>query len=163
MITEKLCPLCGTILDKEVGDTVTYYMCSTCPYSKVFKTASLDEKTFLKSLEVPIDMTPVTKKCIKCHEIELHSPSFTKCHCGGELQTYEEQEVVNSPLHYTQGGIECIDALKAALTLEEFRGFLKGNAIKYLWRINYKTDPAIDAKKAQWYINRLVEELDNGN
>jgi hypothetical protein len=42
-----------------------------------------------------------------------------------------------NPEHYRQGGIECIDAIEAALTPEEFRGYCKGNAMKYIWRMNH--------------------------
>lgn len=70
-------------------------------------------------------------------------------------------DMVNSPPHYTVGGIECIDGLKAALTPEEFRGFLKGNAMKYLWRSNFKGAALEDVQKAGWYRARLEEELKN--
>lgn len=63
---------------------------------------------------------------------------------------------VNHPEHYTQGGIECIDAIQAALTPEEFRGFCKGNAIKYLWREALKGGGE-DLKKAKWYIDREIQ------
>ena len=49
-------------------------------------------------------------------------------------------DLVNAPPHYRQGGIECIDAIRAALTDEEFRGYLKGNSMKYLWREKHKGD-----------------------
>lgn len=71
----------------------------------------------------------------------------------------KEADPVNHPSHYTQGSIECIDALKAELTPEEFRGFLKGNAAKYIWRSNLKGSTLQDIEKAQWYINKLVEIL----
>lgn len=45
---------------------------------------------------------------------------------------------INHPEHYTQGDIECIDAIRAALTAEEFRGFCKGNVLKYVWRERQK-------------------------
>lgn len=64
---------------------------------------------------------------------------------------------VNNPEHYTQGGIECIDAIQAALTPEEFRGFCKGNALKYIWRAEHKGKPKEDLNKATWYLNRLME------
>ena len=64
---------------------------------------------------------------------------------------------VNSPAHYTQGGIECIDALKACMTPEEFKGFLRGNALKYLWRFREKAGLQ-DIQKAEWYLNRLIRE-----
>jgi hypothetical protein len=62
--------------------------------------------------------------------------------------------MVNHPPHYTKGGIECIDAIKAALTDEEFRGFCKGTALAYLWREKYKGGDE-DISKAGWYIDRL--------
>ena len=51
--------------------------------------------------------------------------------------------------HYRKGDIECIDAIKAALTAEEWRGFCKGNVIKYVWRERHK--PGLD--KAKDYLN----------
>ena len=65
------------------------------------------------------------------------------------------QDNIN-PDHYKQGGIETIDYLRAKLTPEEFKGFLKGNAIKYLSRAELKGGKE-DYKKAQWYINELNE------
>lgn len=62
---------------------------------------------------------------------------------------------VNHPEHYTSGGIECIDAIKAALTPEEFRGFLKGNVMKYTWRERMKGGDE-SLRKAAWYLERLI-------
>ena len=47
-------------------------------------------------------------------------------------------DVVNSPPHYTAGGIEAIDAIEAALSGEGFRGALKANVLKYMWRYEKK-------------------------
>ena len=66
-------------------------------------------------------------------------------------------DMVNSPPHYQSAkGIESIDAIEAALTPEEFRGFLRGNCLKYLWRCERKGGIE-DLKKAAWYLNRLIE------
>lgn len=65
------------------------------------------------------------------------------------------EDEVNSPSHYKQGDIECIDAIKAALTPEEWRGYCKGNCLKYVWRERYKQQDTALAK-AQWYLNRLL-------
>ena len=65
-------------------------------------------------------------------------------------------DVVNHPAHYTKGGIECIDAIQAALTPEEFRGYCKGNAIKYSWRERHKGGNE-DLKKASWYLTKISE------
>lgn len=73
-----------------------------------------------------------------------------------------EEDVVNRPSHYTQGGIECIEAIKASMTPEEYKGFLKGQVIKYIWRYRLKGKPAEDLKKAQFYLIRLIDEIDEG-
>ena len=69
-----------------------------------------------------------------------------------------QYDPVTRPLHYqSESGIECIDAIQAALTPEEFRGYCKGNVMKYLWRSHRKGAKTQDEKKAQWYLNRMVE------
>lgn len=63
-------------------------------------------------------------------------------------------DMVNHPPHYVgEGSIECIEAIEAQLTLEEFRGFLKGNIAKYVWRERRKGKDSL--KKAAWYLDRL--------
>lgn len=64
---------------------------------------------------------------------------------------------VNYPTHYTQGGIECIEAIEAALSPSGFKGYLKGNVMKYLWRYEHKGNMVQDLEKAQWYLERLTE------
>ena len=66
---------------------------------------------------------------------------------------------VNHPAHYTQGAVECIDALEASMTPEEFRGYLKGCQMKYVWRYRMKGGVE-DLKKARWYLNRLIGKLE---
>lgn len=63
---------------------------------------------------------------------------------------------VNSPDHYTSGEIECIDALRSALSEAEFRGFCKGNALKYLWRAGRKGCGEEDIRKAIWYSRAAI-------
>ncbi len=71
-------------------------------------------------------------------------------------------DMVNHPSHYTQGGIECIDALKAAtISKTGIEAVCTANAIKYLWRYEEKNGIE-DVKKARWYIDRLIKELENG-
>ena len=72
-----------------------------------------------------------------------------------------DKDMVNHPPHYTQGGIECIDAIKAATEgLDGFEGNCTGNAIKYLWRWKHKNGVE-DLKKAHWYIKKLAVETEN--
>jgi hypothetical protein len=70
------------------------------------------------------------------------------------------KDAVNSPEHYKNGEIECIEAIKASLTKEAFRGYLKGNIEKYIWRYESKGNPKQDLEKAQWYLNRLLSTYD---
>lgn len=71
----------------------------------------------------------------------------------------EIDEAVHWPEHYRQGGIEAIDAIKASMSREQFEGYLKGNATKYLWRYRHKGRPEQDLKKARWYLDRLIVEV----
>lgn len=68
----------------------------------------------------------------------------------------EVEDSVNQPSHYTSGGIECLDAMQAMLSKDEFIGFLRGNVFKYNWR--YKLKNGIeDLKKAKFYQDKLIE------
>ena len=64
-----------------------------------------------------------------------------------------EADMVNSPPHYTKGGIETIDFIQAKLSPEEYRGYLRGNLLKYASRMGAKGED--DAGKAAWYAQRL--------
>ena len=70
-------------------------------------------------------------------------------------------DMVNHPPHYTaaDNGIECIDAIRAALGKEMFIGFLRGQVIKYHWRLLLKTNPLEDLRKASWYAKKLEDVL----
>lgn len=71
-----------------------------------------------------------------------------------------QDDAVDHPAHYTQGGIECIDALKAAVAeLKGIQAVCAANAIKYIWRFNRKNG-AEDLRKAIWYLQRLLTELE---
>lgn len=67
---------------------------------------------------------------------------------------------VNNPKHYTDGSIECIDAIKASMSSEAFKGFLKGNVMKYMWRYEKKVNPKEDLEKARWYLDKLIGEVE---
>ncbi len=75
-----------------------------------------------------------------------------------EQQASGQSDMVNSPPHYNQQGIECIDAIHAACG-ECFEYYLQGNIMKYLWRYRYKNGTE-DLKKAQWYLEKLIEVTD---
>ncbi len=67
-------------------------------------------------------------------------------------------DMVNSPPHYNQSGIECIAAIQAMLG-PNFKYYLQGNIMKYLWRFDYKLKPLEDLDKADWYLEKLREEV----
>lgn len=69
-------------------------------------------------------------------------------------------DVVNHPSHYAQGGIECIDAIKAATVGKTgIEAVCVANVVKYLWRYEEKNGLE-DVKKARWYLERLISELE---
>ena len=79
------------------------------------------------------------------------------------MDLYNRNEVkdnVNKPPHYNNGDIECIDAIKAMLTKEEYIGYLRGNTLKYRWRMWYKDKTVEDLNKAAWYDKKLLEAVE---
>jgi hypothetical protein len=84
--------------------------------------------------------------------------------CGKRLGYFRSSSISKidkadpiNPSHYKQGSIECIEAMKVALG-GGFLGYLRGNAIKYLWRYDRKNGVE-DLKKARWYLDRLIKEV----
>lgn len=67
-----------------------------------------------------------------------------------------ENDNVSHPAHYTRGDIECIEAIEAALGPEQFKGYLRGNILKYVWRYPNKGGSE-DLEKARWYLHQLIE------
>jgi len=78
-------------------------------------------------------------------------------------QDEEEQDVVNNPDHYNTGNIECIDAIEESMSSVAFKGYLKGNCMKYLWRYDYKGKQVEDLEKAGWYLNKLTDMVEEEN
>lgn len=69
----------------------------------------------------------------------------------------KQDDCINNPEHYTSGDIECIDAIKASMGRRAFLGYLKGNALKYLWRYERK-EGSNSLEKAGVYIEWLIRE-----
>lgn len=91
----------------------------------------------------------------------MASIKYFKCQHGNLLAMpcYEciaVADMVNEPPHYKVGGIEAIDYIQAKLTTEEFAGYCKGNALKYISRAPHKKDATEDLRKAIWYLDRIV-------
>lgn len=88
-------------------------------------------------------------KCGTYHDA-VNLPTKHKC----------EHDAVDYPSHYCQGGIECIDAIEAAVTgLSGMEAVCAGNTIKYVWRYHQKNG-AEDLKKARFYLNKLILMVD---
>lgn len=75
-----------------------------------------------------------------------------------DKEAYGSVDMVNSPPHYNVSGVECIDALRAALG-DGFEFYLQGNVMKYLWRYRYKNGKQ-DLEKAMWYLDALTTEVE---
>lgn len=71
----------------------------------------------------------------------------------------DKPDAVNSPDHYTQGGIEAIFAIRAALGEEGFTHYCVGNALKYLWRYRHKGG-MVDLLKADKYVRWAISSLE---
>lgn len=94
---------------------------------------------------------------LECTTSDCSKPQGHRSPCGGHRASVDSPEVsdpINHPSHYTSivPGIECIQVV-------EHLSFLRGNAIKYLWRAGAKGDVLEDLKKAQWYIQREIDNL----
>lgn len=76
-----------------------------------------------------------------------------------DMEDFVFEDNVNHPNHYASSSIECIDAMEAMLTPEQFVGYLRGNMFKYQWRYENKNGIE-DLKKSQWYLNKLLAVLE---
>lgn len=116
----------------------------------------------------------VRKSCYTCKNYRQGGFCESSAKCGEDMEYWQisevyreaetvpvvtEHDAVNHPLHYTAGGIECIEALKAATTgLQGIEAVCTANAIKYLWRWKHKNGVQ-DINKAIWYLERLKQEV----
>lgn len=72
---------------------------------------------------------------------------------------YHQDDKVNHPNHYKSGGLEVIDIIEAKLSPEQLKGYYLGNIMKYVFRHEYK-DGITDLKKARWYLDRLIKNVE---
>ena len=84
---------------------------------------------------------------------EQPETNFVKVERKNEVEP--TNDAVQHPSHYTQGGIECIDAIKASMTADGFCDYCKGNIIKYIWRWRDKGGVE-DLRKASVYLDWLI-------
>lgn len=72
----------------------------------------------------------------------------------------ESFDPVKKPKHYNIGNIETITYIKDKLNAEEFKGYIKGNVLKYVSREAHKNGLE-DLQKAKWYLDYLLKETEN--
>ena len=65
-------------------------------------------------------------------------------------------DIVVHPSHYTQGEIECVQAIRSMLGPEGYLAYCRGNMLKYNWRCMYKGATETDLRKARWYTEEAV-------
>ena len=86
--------------------------------------------------------------------------NFVKVERNDEVKP--TNDAVNHPSHYTYGGIECIDVIKAVVNEipNGICAWLTGQVIKYIWRWTRKDKPVEDLKKCRFYLDRLIENAE---
>ena len=131
--------------------------CTDCPLSKKYDKET-DEYTNNYACVFHEMSDDMLNKCYNWYkEIDQAACENAEAECCDKEPNVD---MVNHPSHYTQGGIECIDALKAATVSKTgIEAVCTANAIKYLWRYEEKNGIE-DVKKARWYIDRLIRELE---
>ena len=70
------------------------------------------------------------------------------------------EDMVNSPSHYTSNGLEVIEILEMKMSPEDFQAYCLGNVLKYLFRAKYKGKELEDNKKALWYLDRKIKSME---
>lgn len=91
---------------------------------------------------------------ITTEEWDRMSKTFT----GKLYHPQDTHDPVAQPDHYNKGAIEAIEAIKASMHPQEYKGYLKGNCLKYLWRYEYKNGIE-DLRKARVYLEWLIKEV----
>ena len=105
--------------------------------------------------ESPDSWTRINKKYK--YQVQWHDDDQDDA--PNEHPVFGKPDMADNPPHYNNGGIECIEAIEAMLSRDEYIGYLRGNALKYMWRFRYKSKPFEDLRKARWYEERLMKFL----
>lgn len=96
---------------------------------------------------------------VEIHRTVKSKPDFN--FGAAEASGGAKKDKVNHPSHYTQGKVECIDALESAtIGKSGIEAVCVANIVKYLWRYEEKNGVE-DVKKAKFYLNRLLATLEN--
>ena len=112
------------------------------------------------------DATPADWDKTRTEALKSWKEAWLKAAYEENSKAWEEEaveDVVNNPDHYNTGNIECIDAIQESMSSVSFKGYLKGNCLKYLWRYDYKGKQVEDLEKAGWYLNKLTDMVAEEN
>lgn len=132
-------------------------------------------RNYGETLPVPLDLCEGGGKknlelCEKCWNQEMDSPvpavekpmTQVNAFMNQDADEKPAENAVDHPQHYNQGSIECIDALNAMVEgwLDPVAAVLAWQTVKYIWRHPFKGKPVEDLKKAQFYLERLVQQYE---
>lgn len=108
-------------------------------------------------IDTPIQKYKATRgKVTKCHDDAANAMKALSA--GGVSVKNENTDNVNNPSHYTAGGIETLDYIKAKV--KDYPSYVAGNILKYVSRYEHKNGIE-DLKKAQFYLNDLIEWMES--
>lgn len=137
-LKEKLAEVCP----QRVGDSFDSGVCG-CPFEYEFLNCPEEKCTCVHGGDV-------THECMACWD--------------REFVPAQEKEAVNHPAHYTRYKHECIDEMIAMFGVDAVKDFCRCNAYKYRYRAGAKGDASEDLKKAEWYMDKLMQlENEGGN
>lgn len=124
-------------------------------------------------LPVPVDLCSGSKiqreTCEECWSQEMVLPvpaekpmAQVNAFMNQDADEKPAENFVDHPTHYCQGSIECIDALNAMVEgwSDSVSAVLAWQTVKYIWRHPFKGKPVEDLKKAQFYLERLVQQYE---
>ena len=133
-----------------------------CPY--------LYEDVLPNALKMCSETSPARPElCEKCWNQEMKLPvplekpmAQVNAFMNQDVEEKPTESAVEHPTHYCQGSIECIDALNAMVEgwLDPVAAVLAWQTVKYIWRHPFKGKPVEDLKKAQFYLERLVQQYE---
>lgn len=122
------------------------------------RVSMITDKSIFVSFDKEIVVPPSTTRERYCmfNEDNLHLLTIIS-------EPKSQHDAVNSPQHYASDEIECIDVImQNCKHLSGQEGALYANIQKYIWRYN-KKNGVEDLRKAKWYLERLINLLENKN
>lgn len=99
------------------------------------------------------------KKTETTDPIEEFATAWNKAMKSHLIEFTDASDNVNNPAHYTAGGIETLDYIKAKV--KDYHSYAVGNILKYVSRYEHKNGIE-DLKKAQFYLNDLIKAMEKG-